>query len=323
MWVEPDYAIAGGESLVRQFLYGRAFFQGEFGGDERRFSCRAAVSAALPQILRGMGIRLLVGDGSSGFPHEAFLWEGIDGTRLPVRSQWSPPSPRERSMGRENSGGEIDPGLHCAGPAQKRESERRDPVARGGVFRRGGGAGAVTRSIRAWWRITARPTMSPHARRRRRPATWSARGSFCLLNQGEDSAAAACSSDYAAIFQLARGVAEPARRALAAHIDTSGAAQPALVFNASPFARSEVVSLPDGSPIHVTAPACGYAVVDADAQRPVASFAHPVEVLERQRLVALDNGMLRLIIDRASGNIRSIRDHRHHREVMAAGACGE
>jgi alpha-mannosidase len=128
--------------------------------------------------------------------------------------------------------------------------------------------------------------------------------------------------DYAAIFRLAHAVIEPARRAVAERIDTGAAARPVIAFNTSGFARSEVVSLPDGTPIHIDAPASGYVVVDAAEQRRVASFAHPVEVTERNRVVAIDNGMLRVIIDRATGNIRSIRDHRRDREVLAPGRAG-
>jgi alpha-mannosidase len=128
--------------------------------------------------------------------------------------------------------------------------------------------------------------------------------------------------DYAAIFRLAHAVIDPARRALIERIDTGPAARPVIVFNMSGFARNEVVSLPDGRPIHVEAPASGYVVIDAAEQRPVASFAHPVTVIERNRVVALDNGMLRVIIDRATGNLRSIRDHRHDREVLAQGRAG-
>jgi alpha-mannosidase len=128
--------------------------------------------------------------------------------------------------------------------------------------------------------------------------------------------------DYAAIFQLAHAVIDPARKALLTRINTSGAAKPVVIFNPSSIARSEVVSLCDGTPIHVEAPANGYAVVDAAEQRPVRSYAHPVEVIERNRLLAVDNGMLRIIFDRATGNIRTIHDHRFDRDVLAPGQQG-
>jgi alpha-mannosidase len=129
-------------------------------------------------------------------------------------------------------------------------------------------------------------------------------------------------SDYAAIFQLAHAVIEPARRAVIERIDTGSAARPVIAFNTSGFARNEVISLPDGTPIHIEVPANGYAVADAAEHRPVASFAHPVEIIERNRVLAIDNGMLRVIIERATGNIRSIRDHRHDREVLEPGHAG-
>ena len=96
-----------------------------------------------------------------------------------------------------------------------------------------------------------------------------------------------------------------------------------VAFNTAGFARNEVISLGDGTPIHVEVPPCGYAVTDAAEHRPVASFAHPVEIIERNRLIALDNGMLRVILDRATGNIRSIHDHRYDREVLAPGRRGK
>ena len=128
--------------------------------------------------------------------------------------------------------------------------------------------------------------------------------------------------DYAAIFQLTHAIIEPARHTVIDRVDTSGAARPVVVFNTAPFTRNEVVSMPDGSPIHVEAPPNGYAVIDAAASRPVTSFAHPVKVIERARLLAIDNGMLRILIDRSTGNIRGIRDHRFDREVLAQGQSG-
>jgi alpha-mannosidase len=110
--------------------------------------------------------------------------------------------------------------------------------------------------------------------------------------------------DYAAIFRLAHAVIDPARKAVIERIDTGAAVRPVIAFNTAGFPRSEVVSLPDGTPVHVEVPASGYTVIDAAEHRPVAS---------------LDNGMLRVIIDRATGNIRNIRDHRHDREVLAPG----
>jgi len=131
-----------------------------------------------------------------------------------------------------------------------------------------------------------------------------------------------CVCDYAAIFQLAHGVIEPARHAVIERINTGQAVSPVIVFNTASFPRNEVVSLPDGTPIHIDVPANGYAVADVSEHRPVTSYAHPVEIIERNRVLAIDNGMIRILIDRATGNVRNIRDHRQDREVLAQGHAG-
>ena len=88
-WVEPDCNIPNGESLVRQLLYGRRFFQKEFGAaaDVLWLPDTFGYSWALPQILRAAGVRAffttkLLWNDTTVFPHNSFLWEGIDGTRI-------------------------------------------------------------------------------------------------------------------------------------------------------------------------------------------------------------------------------------------------
>ncbi|HEY9075738.1 MAG TPA: alpha-mannosidase [Anaerolineaceae bacterium] len=88
-WVEPDCNIPSGESLVRQFLFGQRFFQKEFG-----ITCHEfwepdvfGYSAALPQILRGVGMThfLTIKLSWSQFnkiSSHTFLWEGLDGSRV-------------------------------------------------------------------------------------------------------------------------------------------------------------------------------------------------------------------------------------------------
>jgi alpha-mannosidase len=88
-WVEPDCNIPSGESLVRQFLFGQRFFQQEFG-----ITCSEfwepdvfGYSAALPQILRGVGmpyfltIKLSWSQFNKISSH-TFWWEGLDGSRV-------------------------------------------------------------------------------------------------------------------------------------------------------------------------------------------------------------------------------------------------
>lgn len=89
MWVESDCNLPGGESLVRQFLYGKRFFLDEFG-----YECEDAwlpdvfgYPASLPQVMSRAGIRYFLSqklswNDTNAFPHSTFLWEGIDATRV-------------------------------------------------------------------------------------------------------------------------------------------------------------------------------------------------------------------------------------------------
>lgn len=91
MWVEPDANMPSGESLVRQFLYGMKFIKQEFDVE-----CPIAwlpdvfgLSAALPQILAGAGVRYLLTKKPhwsriNAYPDTAFRWAGHDGTEILV-----------------------------------------------------------------------------------------------------------------------------------------------------------------------------------------------------------------------------------------------
>lgn len=88
-WIEPDCNIPSGESLVRQFLYGKRFFREEFGVDCKEFwnPDVFGYSGALPQIIREAGFdyfltqKLAFNDMNKPM-HHSFIWEGIDGTRV-------------------------------------------------------------------------------------------------------------------------------------------------------------------------------------------------------------------------------------------------
>lgn len=91
MWVEPDTNMPSGESLVRQFIYGKRFFMEEFGIDSKLLWLpdTFGFSAALPQIAKGCGIKYfstqkIVRNYYEGdpFPYNIFMWEGIDGTQI-------------------------------------------------------------------------------------------------------------------------------------------------------------------------------------------------------------------------------------------------
>ncbi|WP_349947643.1 alpha-mannosidase [Lacrimispora sp. BS-2] len=89
MWLEADTNLTSGESLVRQFLYGKKFFQEEFGTDNRILWLPDVFgySGALPQIMKKCGIDYFMTTKLSWnqvdqMPYDTFLWKGIDGTEV-------------------------------------------------------------------------------------------------------------------------------------------------------------------------------------------------------------------------------------------------
>ena len=89
MWVEADTNIISGESLVRQMMYGRRFYKEEFDEDVDNLWLPDVFgySAALPQILKKCGVNYFMTQKLSWsehnkFPHQTFMWEGIDGTEI-------------------------------------------------------------------------------------------------------------------------------------------------------------------------------------------------------------------------------------------------
>ena len=91
LWVEMDCNLAGGESIVRQLLYGRAYYLEKFGkcSDIFLMPDSFGYSAALPQIVAKSGIRYflsakLISNDTYRFPYTYFQWQGIDGTRIPT-----------------------------------------------------------------------------------------------------------------------------------------------------------------------------------------------------------------------------------------------
>lgn len=89
MWLEADTNLTSGESLVRQFLYGKKFFLEEFGADSRILWLPDVFgySGALPQIMKKCGIDYFMTTKLSWnqvdqMPYDTFLWKGIDGTEV-------------------------------------------------------------------------------------------------------------------------------------------------------------------------------------------------------------------------------------------------
>lgn len=89
MWLESDTNLTSGESLVRQFLHGKRFFQEEFGVDNKILWLPDVFgySGALPQILKKSGIDYFMTtklnwNQFNKMPHDTFIWRGIDGSEV-------------------------------------------------------------------------------------------------------------------------------------------------------------------------------------------------------------------------------------------------
>ncbi len=91
MWVEADCNITGGESLVRQLLYGKAYLQKYFDVDSRILWLpdTFGFTAALPQIMKKSGVDYLLTakltrNDTNRWPYDSFRWRGIDGSEVLV-----------------------------------------------------------------------------------------------------------------------------------------------------------------------------------------------------------------------------------------------
>jgi len=90
MWVEPDLNLPDGESLVRQILYGKRYFQQKFGVNVNIGwnPDSFGYNAQLPQIYKRSGIdyfvtqKLLWASEFTKFPYRLFWWQAPDGTRM-------------------------------------------------------------------------------------------------------------------------------------------------------------------------------------------------------------------------------------------------
>lgn len=101
MWVECDCNVPSGESFVRQFLYGKRYFKEKLGveTDDMWLPDVFGYSAALPQILQKFKINSFLTqkiswNQTNKFPHNTFLWQGIDGSRI-----WSHFPPADTYIG--------------------------------------------------------------------------------------------------------------------------------------------------------------------------------------------------------------------------------
>ena len=89
VWVECDCNITGGESMIRQFLYGQRFTRQHFGYTADCFWLpdTFGYNAAIPQIMLGCEVKnfyttKMSWNDLNAFPHESFVWRGIDGSEV-------------------------------------------------------------------------------------------------------------------------------------------------------------------------------------------------------------------------------------------------
>lgn len=87
-WIEPDCNVPGGESYVRQGLYGQNYFKEKLGV---KAECGFNVDSfghngMLPQILKKCGMDSYVfmrpGRHEKGLPEETFIWQSSDGSKV-------------------------------------------------------------------------------------------------------------------------------------------------------------------------------------------------------------------------------------------------
>ena len=91
LWVESDTNIPSGESLIRQFAWGKRWYRRELGVESRMawMPDTFGFSAALPQIMKKCQIpyfatqKLIRQDPEcEPFPYNVFWWEGMDGSKV-------------------------------------------------------------------------------------------------------------------------------------------------------------------------------------------------------------------------------------------------
>ncbi|HET6595282.1 MAG TPA: alpha-mannosidase [Anaerolineales bacterium] len=90
-WVESDTNIAGGESLVRQVLFGKRFLRREFGVDSKVLWMpdTFGFSWVIPQLMKKSGMEYFACSSIhwskfNRFPHDTFHWRGMDGSEVLV-----------------------------------------------------------------------------------------------------------------------------------------------------------------------------------------------------------------------------------------------
>ncbi len=115
MWLEADCNLTGAESLVRQFLYGRAFFREHFGADSESpilwLPDVFGYAWNLPQLIKGAGLEyfftIKIGwNQYNRLPYDSFWWQGLDGTKVLTHFSTAPEASNINSRATYNA--EVD-----------------------------------------------------------------------------------------------------------------------------------------------------------------------------------------------------------------------
>ncbi len=111
-WVECDNNIPAGEYIIRQFLLGQRYTKENLGYMADCFwqPDTFGYSAAIPQILQKCGIKYflttkLSWNEANTFPHDSFIWKGIDGTEILTHFNITHNWPDVREVKRDALGG--------------------------------------------------------------------------------------------------------------------------------------------------------------------------------------------------------------------------
>ncbi|MBQ8162088.1 MAG: alpha-mannosidase [Clostridia bacterium] len=111
VWVECDCNVTGGESMIRQFLWGQRFTRKYFGYTSDCFWLpdTFGYSFAIPQIMKGCGIKYFLTtkmswNDTNVFPMTTFLWQGMDGTQVLTHLNRTHAGPTPKTFMDETSG---------------------------------------------------------------------------------------------------------------------------------------------------------------------------------------------------------------------------
>ncbi len=151
MWVEADCNLSGAESLVRQFLLGRAFFRQHFGSDMDSpvlwLPDVFGYAWNLPQLIKqaGMEYFFTIKIGWSQYnrlPYDSFWWQGLDGTK--VLTHFST-TPDPFGFGPSTYNGEATPQQNIGTWTTFQQKELQHTVLM--AFGHGDGGGGPTREM--------------------------------------------------------------------------------------------------------------------------------------------------------------------------------